>query len=142
MTPRTNALLLAIVCAGLPAGCAVGPYQRTLIPPATPEGQACLPKCDLTRTQCEGRQNGREQECRWRNATAKSEYDTCVRSGAETCKAPEPCMGTDMEICQVEYEDCYKVCGGRVETVFTLKQPGRPAGSAAGETAADAADPP
>ena len=142
MTPRPNALLLAIVCTGVLAGCAIGPNKRTLIPPSTSEGQACLPKCDLIRTQCEGRQQGREQECLQRYATAKSEYDLCIQSGSESCKEPEPCTGADMGICRIEYDECFTACGGRVEKGFAMTPSGRTSGPESTEAPKDAGDPP
>jgi hypothetical protein len=142
MTPRPNAILLAIICAGLLAGCAIGGYERTLVPPQSPEGQACLPKCDLTRTQCEGRQQGRVQECLQRYSAAKSDYDTCVQSGSKDCRAPDPCQGADMEICRIQYDDCFTDCGGRVDKGFRLKPAIGSTQSAPTAAPADAGDPP
>jgi hypothetical protein len=145
MSQRPNVLLFAIICAGLLAGCAAGHSQRALIPPDTPEGQACLPECDLIRTQCEGRQKGREQECLAHYDAAQSEYDLCVQSGAETCTAPEACIGADMEICRIQYEECFTACGGRLEK--GLASTSAPKSTATDTTdtpdaPADAGDPP
>jgi hypothetical protein len=142
MTLRPAALFLAIVCTGLITGCADGPYEHRLIQPTTPDGQSCLSKCDLIRSQCEGRQEGREQECGERYVAARSNYDLCVQSGTKDCKAPEPCQGADMGICRTQYEECFTECGGRVERGLANPLRARTADPEAADATSDPGDPP
>lgn len=142
MTLRPAALFLAIVCTGLTTGCADALYERRLIQPTTPDGESCLPKCDLIRSQCEGRQAGREQECGERYAVSKSHYDLCAQTDAKDCKDPDPCPGADMGICQTQYEECFTECGGRVERSLADPLQPRTADPTSADATSGAGDPP
>ncbi len=128
----TLALLSILLVA---AGCGQGLYQRDLVRPTSPEGKACLQRCELPKTQCRQRQEAREKECGAIYAIAKADYESCVKSGAATCRAPYTCLGADLSICEQEYDDCFAACGGRVERrlwASAAERPAEKAGASAG----------
>lgn len=96
-------------------GCAEGLYDRQLVQPTDAQGRDCVAGCELPKSQCEQRQRAREEECQRFYAPAKADYDLCVRNGGANCSPPDTCLGPDMSICQVQYDDCFQACGGRVE---------------------------
>jgi hypothetical protein len=115
-TPPARLLgVLAILT--LLTGCSHGLYETRMIAPASSDGQPCLGRCDLAKTQCIQRQETRERACAQWYTEAKQEYDTCSAGGraAARCRAPVACLGADLGICDQEYEGCFTACGGQVE---------------------------
>lgn len=124
-------LIAALIALG---GCSQGLYQRESVPPAGAQAKECLGRCDLIKTQCRQRQEARETECGAIYAVAKSEYDLCVQGGAGRCRAPYTCLGADMGICDREYDDCFTLCGGRIERRIQPFAPSRPGAPASAES--------
>jgi hypothetical protein len=96
-------------------GCAESLQDRQLIQPTDAQGRDCVAGCELPKSQCEQRQRAREEECQRFYAPAKADYDLCIKSGGGNCSPPDTCLGPDMRICEVQYDDCFQACGGRVE---------------------------
>jgi hypothetical protein len=117
--PRALLGIAGLITAGLViavlSGCSPSVYETRLIPPGEPEGQACLARCDLLKTQCRQRQETRRSECQTRYAAAKSDYQMCLSNRARNCRAPDTCLAPDLSICDQQYEACFANCGGRVE---------------------------
>ena len=131
----TLALLATLLVS---AGCSQGLYRKDLVQPGSPEGKACLQRCELPKSQCRQRQQARETECGQIYAVAKAEYASCVKSGTAKCRAPYTCLGADLSICDQEYDDCFAACGGQIERRLqvaaadkTIVKSGAGAGSAA-----------
>ncbi len=127
--PLAATLLLLAILLGS-AGCTLGPAKPEPVSPTSPEGKACLQRCELPKTQCQQRQEARETECGAIYATARADYDLCIKSGSARCKAPYTCLGADLSICDQQYDDCFSDCAGRAE------RQQQPAGG--GETASQA----
>jgi hypothetical protein len=108
----TLALLATLLVS---AGCSQGLNRKDLVQPTSPEGQACLQRCELPKSQCRQRQQARENECGQIYAVAKSEYVSCVKSGTAKCRAPYTCLGADLSICDQEYDACFADCGNQIE---------------------------
>ena len=112
---RPTRLLLVFAMLALLVGCSQALHETEMIAPAQPEGQSCLGRCDLLKTQCRQRQETRERACAEWYAAAQKDYDLCRTGKAGDCRAPTSCLGADFGICDQEYEGCFTACGGRVE---------------------------
>jgi hypothetical protein len=117
---RVPYLLIGVLAILACAGCSSPMQKRELIPPADPQAQACMASCELGKTQCEGRQQARENECRTQFERLSADLTTCLATPGALCIRPDPCLGADMSICRIQYEECVVGCGGKVEGGFAL----------------------
>ncbi len=120
LSARTPYLLIGVLAILASSGCANRFQERQLLPPTDPQAQACLASCELSKTQCEGRQRARETECQAQYAQRTADLDACLATPGSLCLRPDSCLGADMSICAIEYEECVVGCGGTVETHFSL----------------------
>ncbi len=100
----------AITLIALLVGCGHWPFEKQSSSPAQPASQDCRAHCDLQKTQCQQRQQTREQGCAQHYTSDKVNYDLCVKAGNHNCRAPYTCLGADLGICQQEYEPCLSAC--------------------------------
>ena len=105
----------AVALIALLAGCSHGYSEKPPIGPTGPDVQTCRDRCDLQKTQCQQRQQTREQGCAAHYTSDMSDYDLCVKSGAPNCRAPYSCLGADLGICQQEYTPCVTACARPTE---------------------------
>jgi hypothetical protein len=101
------------------SGC--GMYAQTeyvLHPPATPEGQMCVMKCERDRKQCIDNEYLQQKNCEHHNRMVRLEFERCIASGATNCYAASamPCPAPRVSRCATEYHHCYQSCGGTVES--------------------------
>jgi hypothetical protein len=87
------------------------------IPPATPEGQACVAQCSMMRSQCVAQQNSQLQQCNIMRSAALTSYNRCrAAGGGHRCVEPPFCTGGSYQ-CSAPYDDCFRACGGRIVAV-------------------------
>jgi hypothetical protein len=113
-------LLIGALAALALSGCGHHFHERHLVSPTAPEAQDCIARCDQGRVQCEGRQRGRESECRVHFERLTADLDACRATPSALCVQPDACFEADMSVCEIQYEECIVACGGKVETRFTL----------------------
>jgi hypothetical protein len=120
LSARAPHLLIGVLAILASTGCANRLQERQLLPPTDPQAQACLASCELSRTQCDGRQRARETECRTQYERLTADLDACLATPGALCLRPDSCVGADMSICTIQYEECVVGCGGTVETRFSI----------------------
>jgi len=102
----TTALLLL-------AGCQFNPLKpKSDDAPATsaaPES-ACAANCDMARTQCEERQQLREQLCQEQTTRLQNDTTPCNTTTNPLCPKPTACLGADMGLCGVQHAECLTRC--------------------------------
>ncbi|MTW22975.1 hypothetical protein [Allochromatium palmeri] len=101
----TSALLLLV-------GCQFNPLKPRSAVPATsaaPES-ACAANCDIAKTQCEERQQLREQLCQEQAARLQNDTTPCNTTTNPLCPQPTACLGEDMGLCRVQHEECLTRC--------------------------------
>ncbi len=113
-------LLIAALTMVLFSGCANHFEERRVIAPTDPQAQACVADCDLKQQQCEQRQRLREEECRAQFNQLTTDLDACLATPGALCVRPDACLGADMHVCRVQYEECLVACGGTIETSFSM----------------------
>lgn len=115
---RSTRALASLLAALLAGGCAEDLYRSDLVPPKDAKGEECLQRCDLLRSQCRGRQETRANECRSLFEAARADYALCIEAKGADCRSAEPCLPTDLGICDQEHRDCGVACGGQVDRRF------------------------
>ena len=103
----------AITLIALLVGCGHWPFEQQSPGPARPASKDCRARCDLQKTQCQQRQQTREQGCAQHYTSAKADYSLCRKAGNDNCRAPYTCLGADLGICQQEFEPCLSACSAR-----------------------------
>jgi len=121
------------------AGCSLGRDSPQPHIPTGQAGQTCSARCDLQKTQCQQRQQVREQGCNQHYTSALADYALCVKERARNCRAPYTCLGADLEICERQYQPCLTTCTERSER---QANPGGAATPAAETVTTPALDPP
>ena len=104
------------------AGCAAESANYKLVPPTTPEGEACVAKCDAQRRSCNESLQNEFEVCHTQYREAMSIYTRCRNSslgpapGSQfSCTLPRPCQLPSAESCDEAYRACFQTCGGKVE---------------------------
>ena len=105
-------LLTALVCGGLAAGCTTDVFSTTTARPVAPPAESCVARCNLQKSQCQARQETREKSCQENFARGKADYELCRTAAIRRCLPPVTCLGTDMTICDRQFEPCIADCGG------------------------------
>jgi hypothetical protein len=113
-------LLFGALAALALSSCGHQLHERHLVIPTAPEAKDCIAHCDQDQIQCEGRQRGREAECRVHFERLTADLDACRATPSALCVQPDVCFEADMSVCEIQYEECIVGCGGTVETRFTL----------------------
>jgi hypothetical protein len=96
-------------------GCATGLGETQLVAPTAPEAQSCVAACDLKQQQCEQRQRVREETCDAYFDDLNAELSTCLASPGTLCVRPTRCLGLDLSVCKIQYQECILACGGSLE---------------------------
>lgn len=106
------------------AGCASQPVDYKLVPPTTPEGEACVAKCDEQRKSCNESLQNQFEVCQTQYREDMSIYTRCRNSslgpapGSQfSCNIPRACQLPSGESCDEAYRACFKACGGTVEEI-------------------------
>lgn len=109
----TIGLWAAVVFAGLAAGCTPGLFATPTPRPSAPPAESCVARCGLQKSQCQARQETREQGCKENFARGQADYDLCrAARQSRKCLPPVTCLGADMRICDRQFEPCIADCGG------------------------------
>ena len=128
---------LMLVAAMLLAACSTREYVFT--PPDTPEGKACVAKCqvnetacrrdqdlraDRARAQCAAEAERRESSC---EVKAPIEYAACLKFAKndeeraactlQDCTQPACYANPDYGLCGSDYRVCFQSCGGKIGIV-------------------------
>jgi hypothetical protein len=126
---------VAIVIAALLLGACAKEYVYT--PPTTPEGRACVQRCQTDQQTCRRRQDQRAEaaaaECRATaerrefkcEAEATVEYAACLKfaktdeerksCAKESCE-PDACpVSPNYGLCDSDYRVCFQSCGGTID---------------------------
>jgi hypothetical protein len=117
---RAPGLVIGALAILIFSGCANQFEERRLIAPEDPQAQSCVAECDRKQQQCEQRQGLREEECRSHYDRLTSDLDACLATPGALCVRPDSCIGADMTVCKIQYEECIVACGGRVETRYSI----------------------
>lgn len=106
-------------------GCQTVRYEYT--PPVTPEGRQCVVQCSAVREMCRANENQRadykEQMCEERS---EHTYYMCMKRAGRDAKQQEKCSDkrmyckeyADVYHCNDEYNQCFTICGGSVNTII------------------------
>ena len=78
--------------------------------PAFAPDTACVDRCNLLKTQCEQRQQAREQFCQDQSAQFQPRPDHCDNMPRGHCVQPIECLGADLGLCRSAHEDCLMAC--------------------------------
>ena len=108
---RRSAVVLAaaLIVAGI-GGCKTWPAAPDAAQATQPADQSCVRQCDLAKTQCEQRQRQREEECQTHAQHASQSETGCRSRPGHHCQHPVPCLGADLSICKVQYDECIPDC--------------------------------
>lgn len=101
----------AVLCI-LAGGCTTGWFATKAARPSAPPAESCVARCELQRSQCQGRQATREKSCEENYARGKADHELCLTARTRRCLPPTPCLGADMRICDRQYDPCITDCGG------------------------------
>ncbi len=106
-----------------------GPLYRTTHsyhPPHDGEGRYCTSSCDMMKQTCNNSCANREQNCEMMAATMDlMDYQTCMQRGDKKyCHRHYGkhyhCSDTSCEnACTEQYNQCFRNCGGVIETTTT-----------------------
>jgi hypothetical protein len=91
-------------------GCQFNPLKpKSVAPSAAPE-RACAANCDTAKTQCEERQQLREQLCQEQTTRLKDDTTPCNTTTNPICPQPIACLGEDLSLCRVQHAECLSRC--------------------------------
>lgn len=131
-------LPVALLSVALLAGCESNPFLQAdprPVPPVEP-GSACVSNCELAKTQCDQRQQLREQLCQEYAAQLKGEQRDCRGGNGPLCVQPIECLGVDTSLCITRHEECLMECANAPPPPAA---PAAPTGEAELETAPEPA---
>ncbi|MBK1718833.1 hypothetical protein [Thiocystis violacea] len=106
-----NWLLVALLSSVLLVGCESNPFKQPAPTPLVEPGNACVSNCELMKTQCDQRQQLRERLCQEYAAQLQTEQRECRDGTGPLCVQPIECLGADMKLCSVQYDQCLMECG-------------------------------
>jgi hypothetical protein len=108
-------LLIAAAIVALSGGCTAGLWETRVVAPTAPGAKECVATCDLNQQQCEQRQRVREEECSAYFDDLNAALPACLATPGALCVRPDRCLGVDLGICKVQYQECILSCGGARE---------------------------
>jgi hypothetical protein len=109
-TIQGRSLVVLTAALLLLAGCQFNPLKpKSAAPSAAPE-RACAANCDTAKTQCEERQQLREQLCQEQTTRLKDDTTPCNTTTNPICPQPIACLGEDLSLCRVQQAECLSRC--------------------------------
>ena len=110
--PTIQGLSIIVLTSVLLTGCAFNPLKPKGDAPvssAAPES-ACAASCDTAKTQCEERQQLREQLCQEQATRLQNDTTPCKTTTNPLCPRPTACLGENLEPCRVQHSECLSRC--------------------------------